>query len=162
MSLIQPSKFINFAIFFLMKEHKEHAKVEKGIVDQTEIEKDFEVGAAFEMANVSMADTGLPYDLWIDSVGKDRSKHHEPIIKVYFDGKMIPITISETPDISESVKKQGVRDFPHFEKIKEYIRAYYKVFLAHYNKILTDKETLIFLSTVDEASRANMEIKNKK
>lgn len=30
--------------------------------------------SAYEMANVSKDDTGLPYNIWIDSLGKDRQK----------------------------------------------------------------------------------------
>ena len=29
----------------------------------------------YEMANVKSFDTGLPYDLWIDSMGADRKLH---------------------------------------------------------------------------------------
>ena len=37
----------------------------------------------FEMANVSKTDTNLPYNIWIDSVGKDRNiPHNIPRIKV--------------------------------------------------------------------------------
>lgn len=65
-----------------------------------------------EMANVKSTDTGLPYDIWIDSLGKDRDvEHNIPRIKVNVNGKYIPIEISDEPDIPESVKKMGIVDF---------------------------------------------------
>ena len=32
--------------------------------------------ALFEMANIKAKRTGLPYDLWIDSMGIDRGNEH--------------------------------------------------------------------------------------
>lgn len=109
-------------------------------------------GVAYEMANVSKEDTGLPYDLWIDSIGSDRnSKHSAPRLKVRIDGKFIPVLLSDNPDIPDSVKKAGIKDFPHLSEIKKYIKAYLDIFLAHYNKELTDKQALNILSTIDRA-----------
>lgn len=60
--------------------------------------------AAFEMANVSKDDTGLPYDLWIDSAGDSRRKHG-PRVKVQVNNTFIPLIISDNPDIPKSVKR---------------------------------------------------------
>lgn len=40
----------------------------------------------FEMANVSKKDTKLPYDIWIDSKGKNRNtKQNYPRLKVDYE-----------------------------------------------------------------------------
>lgn len=87
---------------------------------------------AYEMANVSKEDTGLPYDLWIDSIGVDRKgKHSSPRLKVQVNGKLIPVLISENPDIPDSLKRKGIKDFPHLSEVKKYIKAYLKVLLIN-------------------------------
>lgn len=126
-------------------------------MDQVEKESfnafEFDGEAAYEMANVSKSDTGIPYDLWIDSLGSDRGGKHGPRVKVDVNGKWIPVTISEDPDLPKSVRKTGVKDFPHLAEVKEYIRAYCQVLLAHYHKKLTDKQVLMLLSTIEEAKK---------
>ena len=66
----------------------------------------------FEMANVSKKDTKLPYEIWIDSEGKNRNtKHNYPKVIVDYNGDRIPVSISENPEIL--VKKK----IPEFSKI---------------------------------------------
>ena len=113
--------------------------------------------SAYEMANVSKDDTGLPYDFWIDSLG-DKRKSHGPRIKVRVDGKDIPVTISDNPDIPDSVRKKGIEDFPHLAEIKKYIKAYKEVLLAHYRHKITDKQTLILLSTIKNSDLSKIQI----
>lgn len=91
----------------------------------------------YEMANVSKLDTKLPYDIWIDSVGKDRkNKHHSPRLKVDVNGDRIPVSIEDTPRILCSKK------IPQFGKVSSWIRKYKDVLLQHWNKEITDKEAL--------------------
>ena len=91
----------------------------------------------FEMANVSKKDTKLPYDIWIDSKGKNRNtKQNYPRLKVDYDGDRIPVSISDNPKIL--VKKK----IPEFPKIKTWIKKYSIVLLQHWNKEITDKEAL--------------------
>ena len=91
----------------------------------------------FEMANVSKKDTKLPYDIWIDSEGKNRNtKQNCPQLKVDCNGDRIPVSISENPDIL--VKKR----IPEFPKVKSWIKKYLAVLLQHWNKEITDKEAL--------------------
>lgn len=107
---------------------------------------------AFEMANVSKQDTGLPYDLWIDSMGKDRKvQHSEPRIKVQVDSQFIPVILSENPQIPESAKKNGAVEPKNFKIIQKYIKAYLRVFLAHYNHLITDRQALMLLSRLEDA-----------
>lgn len=115
--------------------------------------------AAFEMANVSKDDTGLPYDLWIDSAGDSRRKHG-PRVKVQVNNTFIPLIISDNPDIPKSVKKNGVSDFPHLAEIQKYIRAYKEILLAHYRKQLSDKNTLLLLETIEKADTNKIKLVN--
>lgn len=95
-----------------------------------------------EMANVSKNDTKLPYDIWIDSFGKDRSvKHNVPRVKVNVDGEWIPISIEDNPKIL--VKRRN--SFKGEKEIIEYIKKYLNVFISHWNKEITDREALNLL-----------------
>ena len=110
--------------------------------------------AAFEMANVSKDDTGLPYNLWIDSRGKDRQVGHanSPRIKMEVDGKLVPVLISDDPKIPESAKKNGAKEPRRFNEVREYVRAYFPVFMAHYLKMISDRQALVLLNTIENAS----------
>ena len=56
------------------------------------------------MANVSKDDTDLPYDLWIDSDGKNRKAgHNSPRLKVDVDGDIIPVSIINDPQIERRI-----------------------------------------------------------
>ena len=93
-----------------------------------------------EMANVSKQDTGLPYSVWIDSEGKDRvAPHNVPRLKVDVDGDRIPVSISDTPKILVN------KNIPQFSKISSWIIKYKNVLLQHWNKELTDRQTLNML-----------------
>ena len=91
----------------------------------------------FEMANVSKKDTKLPYDIWIDSEGKNRNtKPNNPRLIVDCNGDRIPVSVSVNPEIL--VKKR----IPEFSKVKSWIKKYSIVLLQHWNKEITDKEAL--------------------
>lgn len=55
----------------------------------------------FEMAALSRKRTNLPYELWLDSVGKDRNvPHNTPRLKVEVsDNILIPISIEKNPRV---------------------------------------------------------------
>lgn len=91
---------------------------------------------------VSKQDTGLPYDLWIDSLGKDRGE--APEVKTMVDGKLISVRLLNDVSIPNGA-------FPYCLEVQEYIKAYLRVFLAHYNKLITDRQALMLLTTVEEA-----------
>ena len=95
------------------------------------------VNELFEMANVSKKDTKLPYDIWIDSEGKNRNtKQNYPQIIFDYAGDRIPVSISEDPKI---LVKKKISEFP---TIKAWIKKYSVVLLQHWNKEITDKEAL--------------------
>jgi len=91
----------------------------------------------YEMANVSRKDTDLPYDLWIDSEGKDRNADsNSPIIYVDVDGDMVPVSINEFPEILVN------KTFRESGKVLRWIQRYRGVLLSHWNKEITDREAL--------------------
>ena len=99
-----------------------------------------EENVLFEMAKVSKKDTKLPYNLWIDSMGKERNvPHNTPRLKVDVDGDLIPVSIQETPEILVN------KTFPHSAEILKYVKKYLQVFLKHWNNEITDKEALNML-----------------
>ena len=90
-----------------------------------------------EMANVSMKDTKLPYDVWIDSEGKNRkAKNDYPRLIVDCNGDMIPVSISKNPEI---LVKKKISEFP---KVSSWIKKYFATLLQHWNKEITDREAL--------------------
>ena len=95
------------------------------------------VNELFEMANVSKKDTKLPYDIWIDSEGKNgNTKQNYPRLIVDYNGDRIPVSISDEPEILVNKK------IPEFSKIKSWIKKYSTVLLQHWNKEITDREAL--------------------
>ena len=97
-----------------------------------------------EMANAIKVDTGLPYDIWLDSKGKERNiPHNYPRIKVDVDGNLIPVIISDNPIIPESV---GIKNFKKFNEIKKFIIKNKDILLKHWNKELSDREILNLLT----------------
>lgn len=127
-----------------------------------EIIKNFKLNEdlLFEMANLEKRDTGLPYDIWIDSAGKSRGNEHSdtPRIKIDVNGDLIPVEISDDPDIPSSVKKQGIPNIPHFSDIKKYVKAYKKVLLAHYLNQISDKQALNLLGPIKLAPQAEISL----
>lgn len=114
-----------------------------------------------EMTNIWGNQIGLPYDIWLDPAGKERGNEHtfSPRIKINVDGNLIPMTISDNPDIPESVKKQGVIDFPHISLIKKYIKAYKDVLLAHFLKQISDKDVTQLLKNIKYADTSKEQLK---
>lgn len=93
-----------------------------------------------EMANVSKNDTELHYDIWIDSMGRDRLVRHDtPRIKVKVDRRTVSISISKEPKILAG------KDFPHSTEVFRWISKYYEILMKHWNKEITDKEALNLL-----------------
>ena len=108
----------------------------------------------FEMVNIKARRTGLPYDLWIDSDGKQRTnKHNAPRVKVNVDGNLIPIVIGETTDVPSNLK--GISDFKHKTIVLKYIQAYKNILLAHFNNQIDDKDAVNLLGPLTKSNEAN-------
>ena len=115
-----------------------------------------------EMANISREDTKLPYEIWIDSSGVKRGNEHtfSPRIKIQVPGikEWIPITISDDPEIPDSVKKKNNIKIPKFNTVREWVIAYKKILLAHFFKEINDKQALSLLTTTDKAHDAEIKL----
>lgn len=90
----------------------------------------------YEMANVCKADTGLPYDIWIDDLGDKRCLQHDlPRIKVDVNGSLVPVIIDEVePYIPKDCKSQNFRGR---SKVFDYVRFYSDPLLAQWKGIIT-------------------------
>lgn len=113
------------------------------------------------MANIEKEDTGLPYNLWLDSIGKNRKNEHSgnPGLKINVNGNLIPIEISDNPEIPESVLKvSGKKFIKNLPIIKKYIKAYKEILLAHYNREITDNQVTSLLKNIGNAVKAKEEL----
>ena len=102
----------------------------------------------FEKVTLDTEFTGLPYNLWLDSSGKDRiNTHNLPRLKVDIDDTHkggLPITIDEKePVVPKSVKKK--RTFKDMGKVQKFITDHYPTLIKHWNRELTDRELFIEL-----------------
>lgn len=94
----------------------------------------------FETANLTTEDSGLPYNVWLDSAGKDRNvEHNTPRLKVEVDNEFIPMSISKDDVWS-------LKDFKKKSVMVKWIMDNYDVLIRHWNKELTDRQALNLLS----------------
>ncbi len=94
----------------------------------------------FEMANLVTKESGLPYDIWLDSAGSKRKvPHNSARLKVDVDGELIPVLFSET-------EVTPTKNFRHKKEIIDWIIQNRSILLKHWNKELTDREVLNLLA----------------
>lgn len=130
--------------------YKKINRIQDDVVNIEKIDENY----LAEMANLKKDETGLPYDIWLDTAGYSRTnRHYSPRIKVLLkDNNLIPFLIDKyNPDIPSSVKKEaGINYFRGFRYIKEYIKEYYDILLDHYYMKISDKEALSRLGKLGE------------
>lgn len=95
----------------------------------------------FEMANLRKHESGLPYDIWLDSAGCKRNTPHNVMrINVSIDDEFIPIIIASQRDI---------RPQKHFKRENEIISwtsNNYDTLFKHWNSELSDRQALNILA----------------
>lgn len=95
----------------------------------------------FEMANLRKQESGLPYDIWLDSSGyKLNTSHNVMRIKVNIDNEFIPVIIASQRDI---------RPQKHFKREDEIIlwaSNNYDILFKHWNNELSDRQALNILA----------------
>ena len=94
----------------------------------------------FEMANLRKQESGLPYDIWLDSAGYKRNTPHNVMrIKVSIDNELIPIIASQ----------RDIRPQKHFKRENEIIlwaSNNYDTLFRHWNGKLSDRQALNLLA----------------
>ena len=95
----------------------------------------------FEMANLRKHESGLPYDVWLDSACcKRNTLHNEMMIKVSIDNELIPVIIASQRDI---------RPQKHFKRENDIISwasNNYDTLFKHWNSELSDRQALNILA----------------
>ena len=95
----------------------------------------------FEMANLKKYESGLPYDIWLDSAGYKRNIPHNVMrIKVSIDNELIQVIIASQRDI---------RPQKHFKRENEIIlwaSNNYDILFRHWNGKLSDRQALNILA----------------
>lgn len=95
----------------------------------------------FEMANLRKHESGLPYDIWLDSAGCKRNTPHNVMrINVSIDNELIPVIIASQRDI---------RPQKHFKRENEIISwtsNNYDTLFKHWNSELSDRQVLNILA----------------
>ena len=83
-------------------------------------------------------DTGLPYDILLDSLGTHKTErvNDVPWVGVIICDTVVPISISERPLI---LSEYGLK---HKELIIEWVSKRRELLLKHWNGQITDKEIL--------------------
>ena len=96
--------------------------------------------ACFEMANLRKQESGLPYDIWLDSAGyKQNIPHSVMRIKVRIDDEFIPIIIASQRDI------RPLRHFKGENEIISWTSNNYDTLFRHWNGELSDRQALNIL-----------------
>lgn len=104
----------------------------------------------FEMARIPKKYTGLPYDIWLDPMGADRKNTHNiPRLKLYVDADtLVPVTISDNPEIPQNVQENLKVKIKDFLKIKKFIIKYKLLFLMHYYRQLDDVQISLLMKNI--------------
>lgn len=98
------------------------------------------ISTLFEMARLQKDESGLPYDVWIDSSGKDgTARQNIPRIKVRVESEMIPIVLFSRDNVTAK------KEFKHSEKVIEWAKAKYDIILQHWNREISDRTALTLL-----------------
>ncbi len=94
----------------------------------------------FVVARVDKRESGLPYDIFLESIGASKKHAGDPRAGVIVDRLVIPVLISEDPVILSG------RTFPGEQRVLEWIRKHQEPLLMHWNKQLTDTEVMMAVS----------------
>ena len=95
----------------------------------------------FEVANLRKQESGLSYDIWLDSAGCTRNTQHKVMrIKVMVGDELIPVVIASQSDI------RPLRPFRMENEIASWVRDNYDTLFKHRNGELSDRQALNLLS----------------
>lgn len=99
----------------------------------------------FEMASLRKHESGLPYDIWLDSAGCTRNTYHNMMrIKVGIGDELIPVIIASQRDI------RPLRPFRMEDEIISWVYDNYDTLFKHLNGELSDRQALNLLTKIDK------------
>ena len=81
-------------------------------------------------------DTGLPYDVLMDSLGIEKRFPGCPRVGVVVGEFVVPVKISDQPVVLSKY------DFPRAEEVLNWVSSHKEELLRHWNKELSDLEIL--------------------
>ena len=97
--------------------------------------------AFFEMDNLRKQESGLQYDIWLDSAGFARNTQNKVMrIKVGVGDELIPVIIASQRDI------RSLRSFRMENEIVSWVVHNYDTLFKHWNGELSDRQALNLLS----------------
>lgn len=97
--------------------------------------------SCFEMANLRKQESGLPYDVWLDSADCTRNTPHDMMrISVGVDDELIPVIIVSQRDI------RPLRSFKRENEIISWAYDNYDTLFKHWNGELSDRQALNLLA----------------
>ena len=85
---------------------------------------------------ITAGETGLPYDILLDSLGVDNESSGRPRLGVVMGDIVVPMSIDEDPEVLSGSR------FEEEEAVKEWIARHKRDLLLHWNKKLTDRAVL--------------------
>lgn len=101
----------------------------------------------FEMANFQTSDSGLPYNIWLDSAGKQRLVEHDiPRLKIEIEPKnLVPFSVSKKPKCllkhyDKHIKDDGISK--KIKKVYKWIIKNYDILMMHWNGEISDFEAM--------------------
>ncbi len=90
----------------------------------------------FGYVRITQKETGLPYDIILDSYGIPKNMITMPHLGVVVEGLVVPVLIDEKPQILTDY------DFVDASIVFNWILKHHKALLQHWNKEVTDREIL--------------------
>ena len=106
---------------------------------------------SYEMANLTRKDSGQPFDIWVDSMGKQRNtKHNEPRLKATNNGVTIIAGFKNGDYSNFQTSKDKIRQFGKNKELKEYVIKIKPLLELHWNNKITDSEFLLTANFVKQ------------
>lgn len=103
----------------------------------------------YDMANVNKSRTGLPVNIWLDSLGRDRNGAHNEVrckvqtVKGGDNGRSNLTPVIVKPNQAEfAIKYTGDMTSKEQKQVLDYIAQHSDTVIQHYNKEIDDLEAL--------------------
>lgn len=95
----------------------------------------------YEWANIRRNTTGLPFDIWVDEIGKNRNtKHNELRIKVTANNVQLDVIVHNHGEIEYANNPADIRKFGHKKELEDFILKVSPALKAHWNQDIDSSE----------------------